>query len=43
MWFRMSDHAVHGMAPCVGHTGVTFEVKNDRFGPGRLRGHFEAT
>ena len=35
-------HALYGMAPCVGHTGVTFDVENDRPGPGSLRGHFEA-
>ena len=26
---------------CFGHTGVTFDDKNDRPGPGSLRGHFE--
>ena len=30
------------MAPCFGHVGVTFDVENDRPGPGSLRGHFEA-
>ena len=30
------------MAPCFGHTGVTFGVENDRPGPGSLRGYFEA-
>ena len=32
-----------GMAPCFGHTRVTFDVENDRPGPSSLRGHFEAT
>ena len=39
----MAGHALYGMAPCFGHTGVTFDVVNDRPGPGCLRGHFEAT
>ena len=39
----MSSHALHGMAPCFGHTGVTFDVENDRPGSGSLRSHFEAT
>ena len=39
----MSGHALYGMVPCFGHTGVTFDVENDRPGPGSLRGHFEAT
>ena len=39
----MAGHALYGMAPCFGHSGVTFDVENDRPGPGRLRGHFEAT
>ena len=30
------------MAPCFGHTVVAFDTKNDRPGPGSLRGHFEA-
>ena len=30
------------MAPCFGHTGVTFGVENDRPGSGSLRGYFEA-
>ena len=38
----MADSALYGMAPCFGHTGVTFHAENDRPGPGRLRGHFEA-
>ena len=38
----MAGHALYGMAPCFGHTGVTFDVENDRPGPGSLRGHFEA-
>ena len=37
----MAGHALYGMAPCFGHTGVTFDVENDRPGPGSLRGHFE--
>ena len=39
----MASHALYGMAPCFGHTGVTFDAENDRLGPGSLRGHFEAT
>ena len=27
--------------PALGIQGVTFDVKNDRPGPGSLRGHFE--
>ena len=40
----MAGHALYGMAPCFGHihVGVTFDVENDRPGPGSLRGHFEA-
>ena len=38
----MAGHALYGMAPCFGHTGVTFDAENDRPGPGSLRGHFEA-
>ena len=38
----MAGHTLYGMVPCFGHTGVTFDVKNDRPGPGSLRGHFEA-
>ena len=38
----MAGHALYGMAPCFGHTGVTFEPENDRPGPSSLRGHFEA-
>ena len=34
--------ALYGMAPCFGHTRVTFDVENDTPGLGRLRGHFEA-
>ena len=30
----MAGHALYGIAPCFGHTGVTFEVENDRPGPG---------
>ena len=33
---------LYRMAPCFGHTRVTFDVENDRPGPGSLRGHFEA-
>ena len=40
--FRMAGHALHGMAPCFGHTGVTFDAENGRPGPGSLQGHFEA-
>ena len=39
----MAGHALYGMAPCFGHTGVTFDAENDRPSPGSLRGHFEAT
>ena len=39
----MASHALYGMAPCFGHTGVSFDAENDRPGPGSLRGHFEAT
>ena len=38
----MAGHALYGMAPCFGHTGVTFHAENDRPVPGSLRGHFEA-
>ena len=38
----MAGHALCGMTPCFGHTGVTFDFQNDRPGPGSLRGHFEA-
>ena len=40
----MAGHALYGMAPCFGHTGVTFDAENDRPGPGpgSLQGHFEA-
>ena len=38
----MTGHALYGMAPCFGHTGVTFDAESDRAGPGSLRGHFEA-
>ena len=38
----MAGHALYGMAPCLGHTGVTFDDENDRPGPGSLRGHFDA-
>ena len=38
---EMAGHALYGMAPCFGHTGVTFDVENDRPGPGSLRGNFE--
>ena len=40
--FRLASHALYGMTPCFGHTGVTFDAENDRPGPGSLRGHFEA-
>ena len=30
----MAGHALYGMAPCFGHTGVTFDAENDRPGPG---------
>ena len=39
----MVGHALYGMAPCFGHTGVTSDAENGRPGPGSLRGHFEAT
>ena len=39
---EMAGHALYGMAPCFGHTGITFDAENDRPGPGSLRGHFEA-
>ena len=42
MFVRMAGHALYGMAPCFGHTGITFDTENDRPGPGTLRGHFEA-
>ena len=38
----MAGHVLYGMAPCFGHTAVTFDAENDRPGPGSLRGHFEA-
>ena len=37
----MACNVLYGMAPCFGHTGVTFDAENDRPGPGSLRGHFE--
>ena len=37
----MAGHALYGMAPFFGHTGVPFNAENDRPGPGSLRGHFE--
>ena len=33
---EMAGHALYGMAPCFGHTGVTFDAENDRPGPGSL-------
>ena len=39
----MAGHALYGMAPCFGHTGVTFDAENNRPGPVSLRGHFEAS
>ena len=27
--FRMAAHALYGIAPCCGHTGVSFDVEND--------------
>ena len=39
----MASHALYGMTPCFGLTGVTFDAENDRPGPGSIRGHFEAT
>ena len=39
----MAGHALYGMAPCFGHTGVTFDVEHDRPGPVSLRDHFKAT
>ena len=39
----MASNVLYGMAPCFGHTGVTFDAENDRPGLGSLRGHFEAT
>ena len=38
----MAGHVLYGMAPCFGHTGVTFDAKYDRPGPSSLRGHLEA-
>ena len=38
----MAGNVLYGMAPCFGHTGVTFDAENDRPGLGSLRGHFEA-
>ena len=35
----MFGHAMYGMAPCFGRTGVTLGVENDRPGPDSLRGH----
>ena len=29
----MAGHALYGMAPCFGHTGVTFDAENYRPGP----------
>ena len=39
---EMAGHALYGMTPCVGHTGVTFGAENDRPGPSCLRGNLEA-
>ena len=39
----MAGHALYGMAPCFGHTGVTFDAENNRPGPCSLQCHFEAT
>ena len=38
----MASNVLYGMAPCFGHTGVTFDAENDRPGSGSLRGHFDA-
>ena len=38
----MAGHALYGVAPCFGHTGVPFDVESGIPGPGCLRGHFEA-
>ena len=38
----MAGHALYGIAPCFGHTRVTFDAENDRPGSGSLRGNFEA-
>ena len=40
--FRRAIHTLYGMASCFGNTGITFDAKNDRSGPGSLQGHFEA-
>ena len=32
----MAGHVLYGMAPCFGHTGVTFDAENDRPGPSSL-------
>ena len=32
----MAGHALYGMAPCFGHTGVTFDAENDWPGPSSL-------
>ena len=37
----MAGHALYGIAPCFGHTRVTFDAENDRSGPGSLRGHLQ--
>ena len=37
----MAGNVLYGMAPCFGHTGVTFDTENDGSGLGSLRGHFE--
>ena len=38
----IAGHALYGMAPCFGHTGVIFDDENNRPGPGSFRSHFEA-
>ena len=38
----MASNVLYVMAPCFGHTGVTFDAENDRPGPGSLRGNFDA-
>ena len=41
--YGIAGHAMYEIAPCFGHTGVTFDVENDRPSVGSLSGHFEAS
>ena len=34
--YGIAGHALYGIAPCFGHTGVTLDVENDRPSAGSL-------